>query len=94
MRVNYILRAKLMTKHFAVVLVDAQNKVLSLIGPVGVTHPNLVTAGAWYFQILIKLSRCFIKTGSRGIPFAFAALRPLGRDAGTIDAPAWCLCFG
>src|SRR5438105_3834360 len=69
-------------------LSNSHDKVLALIRPVGVTHPNFVFTCARDFDVLPDRAASGISAGGHGIPFTLAALRPFGRHAGTADGPA------
>src|SRR5678815_5428986 len=67
-RIDDVFCAKLMTKYFAVVLVNPENEALRLVGPVCVPYPKFVTARARHFEVLIDLPRGFVRTRGDGIP--------------------------
>src|ERR1051326_2628123 len=93
-RVDDILRAKLVTKNFGPVLRDRYREVLSLVGPISVTNPQHVRARARHFQIPIDRRSGFVSTRRRGVPFTLTALRPFSRNTWSVDPPAGSFCAG
>ena len=59
MRIDDIGDAEFMMKYFPALLRDADDKVLILIGPIRIAHPNLELAGARHFEILVNRGFCF-----------------------------------
>src|SRR5713101_4601684 len=87
MRIDYVLPAELMSKDLAILLFDPNVEVFSLVAPIGVAHPNLIFAGARNFDVLPDRAPRLVRAGGYGVPLAFAALRPLGRNARSVDSP-------
>src|SRR6266540_264949 len=94
MRINKIPGAELASKNFAIVLRNAHDEGLVLVGPIGIPNPQFVITSAWYFKVLVNCSMSFIGAGRCGVPLALPALAPFGGHARTIDTPARRFSFG
>src|ERR1043165_4172295 len=77
-RIDNIVRAKLMTENFRAILCNRDGKGFSLPGPISVAHQKRVLALARNVEILVQRPAILISTRSRGVPFTLAALCPLG----------------
>src|SRR5258708_32107417 len=76
-----------MPEDFAIGLFDPNGEVFSPVAPVGVAHPNFVRAAAWDFDVLPDARPRLVRARSDGVPLALAALRPLGRNSGSVNSP-------
>jgi hypothetical protein len=78
MRIDNVVRAKLMSENFGAILSDRDGEVLRLLCPVSVTHPERVLALARNLEILIQRRVILISARGRRIPFTLTTLGPLG----------------
>src|SRR6185295_11710250 len=78
MRIDNVIRAKLMPENFGAILCDRDGEVLSLLCPVSVTHPERVLTIARDLEILIQRRAILVGARSGRVPFTLTALRPLG----------------
>src|ERR1044072_8442683 len=76
MRIDNIIRTKLMSKNFGAILSDRDGEVLSLLCPVSVTNPKRVLALTRNLEILIQGRATLISARSRRIPFTLSTLGP------------------
>ncbi len=93
MWINQIFHAELMTKDLAPILIDPDHEVLGLVGPVGITHPDVIITSTGNHQVLVNARFGLVCAGGGGVPLAFPALRPFSRYAWSIHAPAWSFCL-
>ena len=64
-RIDHVLRAKLMSKHFSAILRDRDGEVFTTLGPVSVTNPQTMFAAAWNLEILIDHGTRLIRACGR-----------------------------
>src|SRR5688572_18478155 len=91
-RIDDVAFAKLSQKRLPAILRDGDREVLVFPGPISVTNPEPVFAGAWDFKILIDCRLRFVSTGRCCVPLTLPTLSPLRGHAWTIHSPPRRLC--
>src|SRR5690348_370196 len=87
MRIDYVFRAKLMPKDLPSLLSNTHSEVLGLLGPIIITQPNFVIAGARNLHVLPNRGARLVGARGDGIPLALSTLRPFRRNPRAVDSP-------